>query len=73
MPQRGIGKTGRGNDRELSSCNSHRRELTGSRELQRVGGGRSDRMATTAGRGGRVWTLEVASLGLQNGIVLMLF
>ena len=70
MPWWGIGKTGRGDDREgcrlVTAADRSWLGIAG-RGASTTGG------ATTATGGeGRGWTLEVAGLGLQNGVILML-
>ena len=71
--QRGTGKTGRGDDREDYRLVT----VTGGSWLggsRHIGSGRSSKPAIAGwGGGGRVRILEVAGLGLQNGVILILF
>ena len=58
----------------LLACNDRRWELIGCRGSWRVDDGQSSRPAAVAGGGGgRVWTLGVVGLGLQNSVILMMF
>ena len=57
----------------LLACNDRGRELTGYCRPWRIDDEYSGRLIAAAKEGERVWTLEVGGLGLQTGVVLMLF